>query len=47
MDFLLSKYGVIFTEVDRIDRGGTEVNNFKFSKYHTNFTHLKAHNSLS
>ena len=33
MDFLLSKYGLIFTEFDSIDRGGAEVNTFKFSKY--------------
>ena len=26
MDFLVSKYGVIFTEFDCIDRGGAEVN---------------------
>ena len=26
MDFLLSKYGLIFTEFDSIDRGGAEVN---------------------
>ena len=26
MDFLVSKYGVIFTEFDSIDRGGAEVN---------------------
>ena len=38
MDFLLSKYGLIFTEFDSIDRGGAEVNNFKFSKYQTIFT---------
>ena len=35
MDFLLSKYGLIFTEFDSIDRGGAEVNTFKFSKYQT------------
>ena len=33
MDFLLCKYGLIFTEFDSIDRGGAEVNTFKFSKY--------------
>ena len=38
MDFLLSKYGLIFTEFDSIDRGGAEVNAFKFSKYQTIFT---------
>ena len=38
MDFLLSKYGLIFTEFDSIDRGGAEVNTFKFSKYQTIFT---------
>ena len=35
MDFFLSKYGVIFTE---FDRRGTDVNTFKFIKYHTIFT---------
>ena len=35
MDFLLSKYGLIFTEFDGIDRGGAEINTFKFSKYQT------------
>ena len=35
MDFLLSKYGLIFTEFDSIDRGR---NTFKFSKYQTIFT---------
>ena len=35
MDILLSKYGLIFTEFDSIDRGGAEVNTFKFSKYQT------------
>ena len=38
MDFLLSKYGLIITEFDSIDRGGAEVNTFKFSKYQTIFT---------
>ena len=38
MDFLLSKYGLIFTEFDSIDRGGAEVNTLKFSKYQTIFT---------
>ena len=38
MDFLLSKYGLIFTEFDSIDRGRAEVNTFKFSKYQTIFT---------
>ena len=39
MDFLLSKYGLIFTEFDSIDRGGAaSVNTFKFSKYQTIFT---------
>ena len=38
MDFLLSKYGLIFTEFDSIDRGGAKVNTFKFSKYQTIFT---------
>ena len=38
MDFLLSKYGLIFTEFDRIDWGGAEVNTFKLSKYQTIFT---------
>ena len=38
MDFLLSKYGLILTEFDSIDRGGAEVNTFKFSKYQTIFT---------
>ena len=38
MDFLLSKYGLIFTEYDSIDRGGAAVNTFKFSKYQTIFT---------
>ena len=38
MDFLLSKYGLIFTEFDSIDRGGAEVNTFKFSKYQSIFT---------
>ena len=38
MDFLLSKYGLIFTECDSIDRGGAEVNTFTFSKYQTIFT---------
>ena len=38
MDFLLRKYGLIFTEFDSIDRGGAEVNTFKFSKYQTIFT---------
>ena len=38
MDFLLSKYGLIFTEFDSIDRGGAEVNTFKFIKYQTIFT---------
>ena len=33
MDFLLSKYGLIFTEFDSIDRGGAKVNTSKFSKY--------------
>ena len=39
MDFLLSKYGLIFTEFDSIDRGGgsASVNTFKFSKYQTKF----------
>ena len=40
MDFLLSKYGVIFTEFDSIDRGEAEVNNVKFSKYHTISHHI-------
>ena len=31
MDFLLSKYDLIFTEFDSTDRGGAEVNTFKFS----------------
>ena len=44
MDFLLSKYGLIFTEFDSIDRGGAEVNTFKFSKYQTIFTELNVHN---
>ena len=38
MDFLLSKYGLIFTEFDSIDQGGAEVNTFKFSEYQTIFT---------
>ena len=38
MDFLFSKYGLIFTEYDSIDRGGAGVNTFKFSKYQTIFT---------
>ena len=38
MDFLLSKYGLIFTEFDSIDRGGAKVNTFKFSKYQAIFT---------
>ena len=38
MDFLLSEYDLIFTEFDSIDRGGAEVNTFKFSKYQTIFT---------
>ena len=46
MDFLLSKYGLIFTEFDRIDRGGAAVNTFKFSKYKTIFTELNVHNCL-
>ena len=33
MDFLLSKYGLIFTEFDSIDRCGAEVNTFKFRPY--------------
>ena len=38
MDFLLSKYCLIFIEFDSIDRGGAEVNTFKFNKYQTIFT---------
>ena len=38
MNFLLIKYGLIFTEFDSIDRVGAEVNTFKFSKYQTIFT---------
>ena len=38
MDFLLSKYGLIFTEFDSIDWGGAEINTFKFSKYQTILT---------
>ena len=38
MDFLLSKYGLIFTEFDSIDQGRAAVNTFKFSKYRTIFT---------
>ena len=41
MDFLLGKYGLIFTEFDSIDRGGAEVKTFKFSKYQTIFTELR------
>ena len=37
-DFLLSKYGLIFTEFDSIDWGEVEVNTFKFSNYQTIFT---------
>ena len=44
MDFLLSKYGLIFTEFDSIDRGGAEVNTFKFNKYQTIFTEQNVHN---
>ena len=42
MDFFLSKYGLIFTEFDSIDREGAEVNTFKFSKYQTIFTEKMA-----
>ena len=38
MDFLLSKYGLILTEFDSIDRGRAEVITFKLSKYQTIFT---------
>ena len=38
MDFLLSKYGLIFTEFDFF------WNTFKFSKYQTIFTELNVHN---
>ena len=38
MDFLIDKYGLIFTEFDSIDLDGAEVNTFKFSKYQTIFT---------
>ena len=38
MDFLLGKYGLIFTEFDSIDQGGAEFNTVKFSKYQTIFT---------
>ena len=38
MDFLLSKYSLIFHEFDSIDRGRSDVNTFKFSKYQTIFT---------
>ena len=37
MDFLLSKYGLVFTEFDSIDQGRAAVNTFKFSKYQTIF----------
>ena len=37
MDFLLSKYGLIFTEFDSIDQGRAAVNTFKFCKYQTIF----------
>ena len=37
MDFLLSKYGLIFTEFDSIDQGRATVNTFKFCKYQTIF----------
>ena len=32
MDFLLSKYGLIFIEFDNIYQGEAKVNTFKFSK---------------
>ena len=38
MDFLLSKYGLIFTEFDSIDQGRAAVNTCKFSKYQAIFT---------
>ena len=38
MDNLLSKYGVIFTELESIDLGSASDNTFKFSKYQTIFT---------
>ena len=38
MDFLLSKYGLIFTEFDSIDQDRAEAITFKFSKYQTIFT---------
>ena len=44
MDFLLSKYGLISTEFDSIDRGGAEVHTFKFSKYQTIFTEKNVRN---
>ena len=38
MDILLGKYGLIFTEFERIDLGYASVNTVKFSKYQTLFT---------
>ena len=32
MDFLLSKYGLIFTEFDSIDQGRAKVKTLKFKK---------------
>ena len=38
MDILFSKYGLILTEFESIDRGGASVNTVKFNKYQTIFT---------
>ena len=38
MDILLSKYGLIFTEFESIDRRSALANTVKFSKYQTIFT---------
>ena len=37
VDFLLSKYGLIFTEFESIDLGSALVNTIKFNKYRTIF----------